>query len=343
MRSLASTRSWNLHSILEPRAFDPGAHLLKSTATATATAPPEPLRICTLLPSATEIAYLLGLGDAVLGVTHECDFPPDAKRKQRVVHSRIDGTTAGEIDRQVRTLVSTGEAVYRLDEEAVRRISPNLVVTQALCEVCALPYDDVVSTMRALGLEPAVVALNPTCLADVFDDIVRVGKAAGVEALAREKVAGLRRRLDRVAEWVADLPRPRVACLEWLDPLMIGGHWVPEMIEQAGGVDTLGTPGLPTRRVALEEVVAAKPDLILLMPCGYDTRRAVREARELGVLAQLRDTPAARNGSVFAVDANSYFSRSGPRLVAGVEMLASLLHPTTDGATPNPRDATALA
>lgn len=316
----------------------------KPTATATAATPPERLRICTLLPSATEIAYLLGLGDAVLGVTHECDFPADAKRKRQVVRSRIDGTaTSAEIDRQVRALVGAGEAVYALDEEAVRDISPNLVVTQALCEVCALPYDDVVSTMSAMGIEPEVVALNPTSLADVFDDIVRVGKAAGVEAAAREKVADLRQRVDRVVRRAAGLPRPRVACLEWLDPLMIGGHWVPEMIELAGGLDTLGVAGQPTRRVALDEVVAGRPDVILLMPCGYDAGRAEAEAGELAILAQLRDTPAARNGSVFAVNANAYFSRSGPRLVEGVEMLASLLRPAADGAAPNPHDATVLA
>ena len=305
-----------------------------------ATFPIDDLRICTLLPSATEIAYLVGLGDAVLGVTHECDFPPEAARKKRVVRSRIDAkASAGQIDRQVRSLAAAGEAVYELDAEALRDISPTLVVTQALCEVCALPYDDVISTLDALGIAPVVVALDPKGLDDVFKDIARVGSAGGAEATARKKVAELRRRAHRVAALVADLARPRVACLEWLDPLMIGGHWVPEMVQLAGGLDVLGERGAPTRRTTLEEVVEAEPDVIVLMPCGYDLERATAEARELGCLARLGQTPAGKSGKVLVVDANSYFSRSGPRLVDGLELLASLFHSAVEGTSPHLKDA----
>lgn len=305
-----------------------------------ATSPTDGLRICTLLPSATEIAYLLGLGDAVFGVTHECDFPPEAATKRRVVRSRIDArASAGQIDRQVRSLAAAGEAVYELDAEALREISPTLVVTQALCTVCALPYDDVISTLDGLGIAPAVVALDPKSLGDVFGDIARVGHAAGAEAEARKIVAERRRRAHRVAALVAGLARPRVVCLEWLDPLMIGGHWVPEMVELAGGLDVLGEPGAPTRRTTPAEVVEAEPDVILLMPCGYNVERAVAEARERGCLARLRQTPAGKAGKVFAVDANSYFSRSGPRLVDGLELVASLLHSAVERTPPRLKDA----
>lgn len=310
-----------------------------------ATSPIDDLRICTLLPSATEIAYLLGLGDAVLGVTHECDFPPEAARKRRVVRNRIDvKASAGHINRQVRSLAAAGEAVYELDAEALHDISPTLVVTQALCEVCALPYDDVISTLDALGIAPVVVALDPKCLDDVFQDVERVGSAGGAEAEAeaRKKAAELRGRAHRVAALVAGRARPRVACLEWLDPLMIGGHWVPEMIQLAGGLDVLGEPETPTRRTTFEEVVEAEPDVIVLMPCGYDMERAAAEARELDCLTRLRQTPAGRSGKVFVVDANSYFSRSGPRLVDSLELLAALLHPAVEGTLAHSTDAARL-
>ena len=286
------------------------------------------LRICTLLPSATEIAYLLGLGANVVGVTHECDYPDDVQSKRRVVHSRIDtDADSGTIDAQVRSFLASGQSVYELDVEAMTELNPDLIITQGLCEVCALPYDDVASVAKQMDSEPDIVSLNPTSLNDVFDDIIRVGEAAGVVDATRTKVAELQRRVDSVCERVKDLQVRKVVCLEWLDPLMVGGHWVPEMVELAGGHDVLAIPGEPTRRVSVSEVVESGPEVILLMPCGYDVGSVVKESETSCAISQLLADAALRSCAVYAVDANAYFSRSGPRLVDGVELMSTLFHP----------------
>ena len=270
----------------------------------------------------------MGLGSNVVGVTHECDYPDDVQSKRRVVHSRIDtDADSGTIDAQVRSFQASGQSVYELDVEAVTDLAPNLIITQGLCEVCALPYDDVASVAKQMDSEPDIVSLNPTSLNDVFDDIFRVGEAAAVVDVARTKVAELLRRVDAVRERVSDLQACKVACLEWLDPLMIGGHWVPEIVELAGGHDILGIPGEPTRRVTVSEVVESGPDVILLMPCGYDVASVVKESETSGAISQLLVDAALRSCAVYAVDANAYFSRSGPRLVDGLELMAMLFHP----------------
>lgn len=295
---------------------------------ASQTATSAPLRICTLLPSATEIAYSLGLGHNVVGVTHECDYPDGVSQKPNVVGTRIDKhATSDQIDTQVRSLLEQGEAVYQLDADAVSDLAPDLIVTQGLCEVCALPYDQVAAVANRMDTVPTIVSLNPTCLDDVFDDISRVGHAAAVPHAASRVVDNLRARVKAVRASVKQLSHPKVVCLEWLDPLMIGGHWVPEMVEIAGGNDALGTPGEPTRRVTVSEVSHSAPDIILLMPCGFSVHDAVTEASRIGIAPILADTPAYRNRQVYAVNANAYFSRSGPRLVDGIELLANLLHP----------------
>ena len=288
----------------------------------------EDLRICTLLPSATEIVYRLGLGRNVVGVTHECDYPADVQQKRRVVHSRIDtGADSQQIDAQVRSILESGEAVYELDVDAMSDLAPHLVITQGLCEVCALPYEEVATLAGQLHRAPDIVSLNPTCLDDVLSDIVRVGEAAGVADVAHSQVSELRQRVDAVRSRTQDLQVRKVVCLEWLDPLMIGGHWVPEMVELAGGVDVLGNPGQPTRRVSLDEVIETGPEVILLMPCGFDVASTVDESTRLQMVSQLARTPAGHNDEVYAVNANAYFSRSGPRLVDGLELMAALLHP----------------
>ena len=285
-----------------------------------------PLRICTLLPSATEIAYSLGLGPNIVGVTHECDYPDGVSQKPNVVNTRIEKyATSDQIDTQVRALLEQGEAVYQLDADTMSELAPDLIVTQGLCEVCALPFDQVVAVANRMESVPTIVSLNPTCLDDVFDDIARVGHATAVDHVASRVINSLRDRVNAVRASVERLTRPRVVCLEWLDPLMIGGHWVPEMVEIAGGKDALGTPGEPTRRVTISEVLHCAPDIILLMPCGFSVDDAVAEASRIA--STLDDTPAYRNRQVYAVNANAYFSRSGPRLVDGIELLAKLLHP----------------
>ena len=270
----------------------------------------------------------MGLGPNVVGVTHECDYPDDVQSKRRVVHSRIDtDADSGAIDAQVKSFLVSGQSVYELDVAAVTDLAPNLIITQGLCEVCALPYDDVASVAKQMDSEPDIVSLNPTSLNDVFDDIVRVGEAAGVVDIARTKVAELQRRVDAVRERVIGLQALKVACLEWLDPLMVGGHWVPEMVELAGGHDVLGIPGEPTRRVAISEVLASNPEVILLTPCGYDVGSVVKESETSCAISQLLADAALRSCAVYAVDANAYFSRSGPRLVDGIELMATLFHP----------------
>ena len=264
----------------------------------------------------------------MVGVSHECDYPDDVQSKRRVVHSRIDvDANSGEIDAQVKSILEAGQSVYELDVDAVSDLAPELIITQGLCEVCALPYDEVASVAKQISSEPDIVSLNPTSLNDVFNDIVRVGEAAGVADVARAKVAGLRRRVDTVRRRVDGLQVRTVACLEWLDPLMIGGHWVPEMVELAGGHDVLGTPGEPTRRVSAADVLESGPEVILLMPCGYDVPSIIAELETSCVASELLATAASRNCAVYAVNANAYFSRSGPRLVDGVELMATLLHP----------------
>ena len=261
-------------------------------------------------------------------MTHECDYPDDVQCKQRVVHSRIDtDADSGTIDAQVKSFLESGQSVYELDVGALSELAPDLIITQGLCEVCALPYDDVASFAAQMDNAPEIVSLNPTSLNDVFDDIIRVGEASGVADVARAKVAELRRRVDEVRERVNDSHVRKVVCLEWLDPLMIGGHWVPEMVELAGGHDVLGTPGEPTRRVSASDVLESGPEVILLMPCGYDVPSIVEELEPSGVASELLATAASRNCAVYAVDANAYFSRSGPRLVDGLELMATLFHP----------------
>ncbi len=270
----------------------------------------------------------MGLGSNVVGVTHECDYPDDVQSKRRVVHSRIDtDADSGAIDAQVRSFLASGQSVYELDVAAVTDLAPNLIITQGLCEVCALPYHDVASFAKKADNAPDIVSLNPTSLNDVFDDIVRVGEAAGVVDAARTKVAELQRRVDVVRERVSSLQVRKVACLEWLDPLMVGGHWVPEMVELAGGHDVLGIPGEPTRRVSVSEVVESGPEVILLMPCGYDVAGVVKESETCGAISQLLADAALSSCAVYAVDANAYFSRSGPRLVDGIELMSTLFHP----------------
>ena len=281
------------------------------------------MRIASLVPSATEALFALGLGDAVVAVTHECDHPPAAERLPRLTSSVIEpGLPAAEIDRRVRELTAAGESLYGLDEPLLAELAPDLIVTQALCAVCAVSYDDVRAVAARLPGDPEVLSLDPGRLDEVLDDLVVLGEAAGARAAGERLRAALRERLERVADAVADAPRPRVAALEWLDPPYAGGHWVPEMVALAGGEDVLAAPGERSRELGWEEISAARPDLVAVMPCGLYADEALAEAR--GHETRLRATGAAE---AVAVDAASSFSRPGPRLVDGVELLASILHP----------------
>jgi len=288
------------------------------------------MRIVSLLPSATEIVYALGLGDQLVGVTHECDWPAEAASKRVVSHTNLpSGADPAEIDRLVSASMSDGDPTYSLDRDAVRDLQPDLVITQDLCAVCAVPAGDVRAALDVLGCGADVVSLDPSSLDDVLDGIVRVAQITGTEQRATALVDGLRRRLAAVSAAVSGLEQPRTFALEWGDPPFNGGHWVPEMIDKAGGEPVLGRWGTPSVRVTWDEIADARPEVVVFMPCGYDLPAAVAEAQTF-----LNRPELAGAGAVFAVHANAFFSRPGPRLVDGVEILASALHPDAVAAAP---------
>ena len=271
----------------------------------------------------------MGLGDSLAGVTFECDFPPAAREKSVVVRTRLPHSLSpAEIDRQVNEFVERGESLYEVDSQALKTIDPDLIITQDLCHVCAATPGDLGSALGALPRAPHVLALSPMTLADVWDDIQKVGAATGRDSQAGALAHELERRVAAVEQTVSQSPeRPRAVCLEWLDPPFIAGHWVPEMVERAGGVDALGEQGKPGFRSTWESVLNAQPEAIVVMPCGYHLKEAVEEFKSLPHPQGWETLPAVRNGRVFVVDGSSYFSRPGPRLVDGVEILAHILHP----------------
>ena len=281
------------------------------------------MRIASLVPSATEALFALGLGDSVVAVTHECDHPAAAASLPKLTSSVIpDGLPPAEIDARVREVTARGESLYRLDEEALAELEPELILTQALCAVCAVSYDDVRAVAARLPGRPEVLSLDPENLEEVLTDLIRLAWATGNPRFGERLLRELRARLAAVSEAVAGAERPRVAALEWLDPVYIGGHWVPEMIAAAGGEDVIGEAGHKSRVVEWERLAAATPEVAVVMPCGLYAPEAAAQARDHG--EQLRSLGAER---VYAVDAASSFSRPGPRLVDGVELLAHLLHP----------------
>ncbi len=288
------------------------------------------MRICSLLPSATETLYALGLGDSVVGVTHECDFPPEAKSKPALIRPRVDpNADAATVDRQVRELVEKGESIYAVDADLLESLAPDLIVTQDLCHVCAASPEDLASALSKMARSPEVLSLTPHSLADVWEDILRIGDATGTRKCAEDFAGTLKARVDVIESIVvaANRARPRVLCLEWLEPFYVAGHWLPEMVEKAGGTDVFGHAGEISYRVTSQQIAASAADILLVMPCGYDVTRTVEDFRSSGLSEGWRDLPAIPNGQVFAVDANSYFSRSGPRLADGVELLAHIFHP----------------
>ena len=288
------------------------------------------MRIASLVPSATEALFALGLGDSVVAVTHECDHPASVARLPKLTSSVIEeGLPPAEIDARVREVTAAGESLYGLDEARLAEVEPDLIVTQALCAVCAVSFDDVREVAARLPSSPAVISLDPETLDEVLDDLVRLADATGARGRGVRLRGELATRLDRVRGAVAGSPGPRVAALEWLDPVYAGGHWVPEMVALAGGEDVLGEPGRKSRVVGWEELAAAAPEVVVVMPCGLYAAEAAAHAREQA--DRLRALGADR---VVAVDAASSFSRPGPRLVDGVELLAHLLHPGAVAAPP---------
>jgi iron complex transport system substrate-binding protein len=288
------------------------------------------VRICSLVPAGTEIVFALGLGDRVVGITHECDWPPEAASRPAVTASLIDSDrlTSLEIDRAVSEAAGNGKPLYAIDGERWRELEADIVLVQELCDVCAVSRDEVDGLVRARPIEAEIINVSPTTLGGVLATITALGVRLGAEGAADELTGGMRFRLERVRAALTEAESvPRVFVCEWLDPPFSAGHWVADMVDVAGGTDVASSPGEPSHRMTWAEVAAVDPEVIVLAPCGFDLDRTITEIDLDALRGHLLETAARREGKVFAVDANAYFSRPGPRLVDGVELLAHLLHP----------------
>jgi iron complex transport system substrate-binding protein len=288
------------------------------------------MRIVSFLPSATEIVYSLGLGDQLAGVTHECDYPPEVKSKPVVVRSAIEtkDLTSQEIDESVSRALKAGRSLYMVDEALLTQLAPDLILTQDLCQVCAPSGREIARVLQFLKRSPQIVHLTPTCLEEIFDTIRQVGDATGRTAEAETLVRQLRKRVEAVADRTRPLrSRPRVFCMEWLSPPYNAGHWMPELVELAGGVEGLGQKGKDSIRVAWEQIVEYAPEVLILSPCGFTLHDVLRQIHLLAAYPNWERLPAVERGRIYAVDANSYYARPGPRVVDGLDLLAHLIHP----------------
>jgi len=293
------------------------------------------MRIVSLLPSATEIVSTLGLTESLVGISHDCDFPPEIRT--RPILSEAIVTTdlpSGVIETQIRGQVHRGKSVYHLDEAQLAHMRPNLILTQELCQVCAPSYTLVKQAAKVLDAETRIASLEPRGLDDILDNILLVGDLTDTGERARAVVQELRRRIEHVRDVVGRL-RPTVVCIEWLDPIYVAGHWIPEMVEIAGGRDVLGKAGEPSFLVEWDDVLEAAPDVVVVMPCGFDVPRTRQEITLLTNRREWNRLPAVRDGRVYLTGATAYFNRPGPRIVTGLEILAQILHPDAfEAATP---------
>ena len=302
------------------------------------------MRICSLVPGATEVVVMLGLADSLVGISHECDYPAAVRHIPVMVEPAVhsEGRDSADIDRQVKAVASSGEPLYRIDQRALAEAKPDIILTQDVCHVCAVSPHQLEQAIRSLAQRPQLLTLAPHSLTDVINDVERMGTALGVASQGHDLAQSLRHRIAAVRARSSGGVRPRVVCLEWLTPLYVGGHWVPEMVDTAGGQDVLGHAGQPSRQVPMEEVGGAAPDIIVLMPCGFSLARTVSE---LTILCR-NDSSCSRlllsAAKTYVVDAGSYFSRPGPRLVDGVELMAELCagRISSDHASDTVRDLT---
>ncbi len=283
----------------------------------------EPIRIVSLVPSATEMLFALGLGGDLVAVTHECDFPPEADELPKVTRNVLaPNLTSAEIDAAVKERTLQGESIYELDVELLHSLRPDLIVTQALCSVCAVSYDDVRAVAEEIETCPQVLSLDPQTVGEVLGDAGRLAQITGTKDAAVDLVRAASDRIDRVRVATRKARKPRVAALEWLDPPFAAGHWTPQLIDYAGGEDVLGSPGEHSEERSWDEIRLVQPDVVIVMPCGYDAELAYREAE-----MHHEELSSLGAGEIVAVDAASYFSRPGPRIVDGLELLAHILHP----------------
>jgi len=287
------------------------------------------VRVCSLLPSATEMVCALGAQESLVGVTHECDFPAGVERIRKVTRSRIPGNLPSrEIDATVRTSLQDGGTLYELDMEALEDLQPDLVITQRLCDVCAVAFDSVQEAVGSLKSRPQVINLEPSSVAEIFDCIRHVARAMDRAEAGENVVAALERRVETVRQKTTGLAeRPRVFCMEWVDPPFCGGHWMKELVDLAGGRDELANPRWPSRRIEWRRVQEFSPEVIVLTCCGFELQRCMREGEILAGFEGALELPAARNGRVYATNGSAYFSRPGPRIVESLEILAHLIRP----------------
>jgi iron complex transport system substrate-binding protein len=286
------------------------------------------VRIVSFLPSATETLYQLGVGSQVVGVTHECKFPAQARKKPQVIRPSFDPgwMTGRQIDSKIVELMRSGNEIYIVDDKALKKANPDLIVAQGLCEVCSPFTKEISRAVGILGGRPDVLVLDPHDLDDILVSIMDVAEKVGRIREGSKLVALLQKRIDAVRSMKIK-NRPRVLCIEWLDPLFTAGHWVPQMVEMAGGVNGVSTAGEPSRRMEIDEAVQFDPDIIVLMPCGFEIPRTLKELPALARNEKWKSLRAVRTGSVYAVNANAYFSKPGPRTITGLEIMAKILHP----------------
>ncbi len=287
-------------------------------------------QIVSFLPSATEMACALGLADQLVGITHECDYPPEISGKPVVVRNAlpIEIMSQSQVDAAVAQRMRDGLSLYEVDEKLLQELAPDLILTQNLCQVCAPSGNEVSQAVNLLPRKPQILWLTPTSLEEIFANVRELGEATGRAKEAEELIAAGRARLEKTAALTRNLShRPRVFCMEWLDPVYCSGHWVPEMVRLAGGVDRLARAGEDSVRIPWDDVVAWAPEVLIVTPCGFNLEKVIEQAQQLLDYPGWSDLPAVREGRVFAVDANSYFARPGPRVVDGTELLAHLIHP----------------
>ena len=294
------------------------------------------MRICSLLPSATEIAFALGLADQVVAVSHECDYPPEASNRpvltKSAIHQKIHRSL--EVDREVE---QRGGDIYEIDEKLLANLKPDLILTQELCHVCAVSYTRVKEAARVLDADAKIVSLEPTNLEEIVDNILLVGRMTNKLAEAEKLAAQMLRRIDRVREKTKTVQdKPRVFFMEWLQPPWAGGHWIPQMVDYAGGFEGLGRLGKPSHRIEWDQVVEYEPEIIVLSPCGLDANQVMEEAHVLASYTEWNEIPAFQSSRIYAVNASAYFSRSGPRVVDGLEILAHIIHPELFSENPHP-------
>ena len=296
-------------------------------------------RIASFLPSATEILYALGAGDKISCVTHECDYPEGAKSKPRVIKSSFDCTimSSKEIDDNVVKMVQTGGDMYVVDEQVLKKADPDTIIAQGLCDVCSPTTKEITKALSILNKKPEVVILDPHNLDDIFSDITKIAEHVGKTAKAQQLISSLQKRIEHVKKSAKS--GPKVLCIEWLDPPFTAGHWIPQMVEIAGGINGISVTGNPSRRMKLDEALLFDPDIIILMPCGFDIDRISKEYSTLASNPEWKSLRAVQKNAVFAVDANSYFSKPGPRTVTGIEILAKIIHPELFGDVPIPNDS----